>query len=126
RVRRPVGFAPWSVAAAYLWLVGTVLTQAVLVGTAADWPGAAGRLGGTIAPLVVGFAAQVLLGSLTHLAPVVLGGGPTVSRQVGGLVQSGAGPRVVLVNGGLLLYLLPAPGSVRVVASVVVLATMLV
>ncbi|WP_298458206.1 multicopper oxidase domain-containing protein [uncultured Cellulomonas sp.] len=124
RHRPPAAFAPWSVGFAMLWLLGAVLTWAWGIGSAVDWPAAQASFGPVLAPLAVGFAAQVLLGALCHLGPMVLGGGPAAVRTAIALVDRGATARVVLTNGGLLLFVLPAPSLVRVGVSVVVLAAL--
>jgi nitrite reductase (NO-forming) len=38
------------------------------------------RLGLLVTPLAAGFAAQVVLGAMSFLVPVVLGGGPAIVR----------------------------------------------
>lgn len=124
RLRPPTAFAPWSVACAVLWLLGAVLAWAWGVGSADGWPAAQTAFAPVLAPLAVGFAAQVLLGALSHLGPMVLGGGPAVVRAAIARTERGAGGRLVLVNAGLLLFVLPAPSLVRVGVSVVVLAAL--
>ena len=121
RVRSPHTFAARSVGAAQLWLLGSVLTWAVLAATAESWAVAEQGLGALLGPLAAGFAGQVLLGSLCHLGPMILGGGPTAVRAARAVVERGAGARLVLVNGGLLLFALPAPSLVRVTASILAL-----
>ena len=124
RRRPPRTYATLSVAAAYLWLTATVLALAVVVATAGSWARAAelaDRLG---APLLVGFAAQLLVGALSHLVPVVLGGGPTAARATGGVLDTAARSRVVVVNVGVLVAVCPVPDAVRNVVSAVVLLTL--
>lgn len=124
RRRPPEGFAPWSVGAGLAWLAGTVGVWAVMAATAPTWTVAAERTGGLVAPLAVGFTGQVLLGSLAHLGPMALGGGPGAVRGARDVVDRGAGARLVLANGGLMLFVLPAPSLVRVVASVLALVAL--
>jgi nitrite reductase (NO-forming) len=124
RVRRPETFAAWSVGSAALWLAGIVAVWAVLVATAASWTEVQTRTSGLLGPLAVGFCAQVLLGSLSHLVPMVMGGGPTAVREARAVTERGGSARLVLVNGGLLLAVLPAPSLVRVGLSVLVLAAL--
>ena len=71
--------------------------------------------------LAAGFGAQVLLGALSHLVPVALGGGPAVTRRTHAAMDRGAALRVTGANAGLLVCALPVPSLVRVLASVVVL-----
>ena len=124
RRRPPDTFAARTVAAAWLWLLGTVAVWVVAVATAPTWADAQVRLGGLLGPLAVGFAAQVLLGALSHLGPMVLGGGPSAVRGARAVVERGGTARLVLVNGGLALYLLPGPSLLRVLSSMVVLAAL--
>jgi nitrite reductase (NO-forming) len=120
----PVTYAGWTLAAALAWFAGCTLALGLLVATAPSWEVVPERLAVLVAPFAVGFAAQVLIGSLSHLLPVVLGGGPAVHRRTAALLDSGSAARVVLVNGGLVLYVLPVPSLVRVVVSFVVLGAL--
>jgi nitrite reductase (NO-forming) len=119
--RPPRTYATLSVAAAYLWLVGSVLSLAVVVGAAGSWAAAAEAANRLGAPLLVGFAAQLLLGALSYLVPVVLGGGPTAARATGAALDAAARTRVAVVNVGLVVLLAPVPDGVRTVVSAVVL-----
>ncbi|WP_229708843.1 multicopper oxidase domain-containing protein [Knoellia flava] len=124
RTKPPQSYAAWSVLAATGWFVVSVAWFAVLLATAPDWA-AAGESGNRVAvPLAVGFAAQVLLGALTHLVPVVLGGGPARVRELNATLERGAALRVVVANTGLLVCLLPSPSLVRVLVSMLVLSAM--
>ncbi len=122
-VRRPPStFATWSVGAGALWLVGSLVVLAVGVATASGWA-EAGEWFETVTPLLAaGFGAQVLLGALSHLVPVALGGGPAVTRRTHAAMDRGATLRVAGANAGLLVCALPVPSLVRVLSSVVVLA----
>ena len=119
------GFAAWSLAASVVWFAGSVAAFGVRVATAPSWAAAQDAVGGLLAPFVVGFAAQVLLGALTYLVPVVLGGGPARRRRTEAVVGAGGLYRVVVANGGLALCLLPLPSWVRVALSLVVFGTFL-
>ena len=121
RMRNPHTFAARSVAAAQLWLIGSVLVWAVVTATAGSWAQAELSFGGLLGPLAAGFAGQVVLGALCHLGPMILGGGPTAVRAARAVVEKSGGARLVLVNGGLLLFALPAPSLVRVIASILAL-----
>ncbi|QJW38522.1 multicopper oxidase domain-containing protein [Cellulosimicrobium protaetiae] len=123
--RRAWGFAAWSLAASVVWFAGSVATFGIQVAAAPSWAAAQDAIGGLLLPFVVGFAAQVLLGALTYLVPVVLGGGPARRRRTEAVVGAGGAYRVIVANGGLALYLLPLPSWVRVGLSLVVFATFL-
>lgn len=120
----PPTYAPGSLAASVLWLVGSLVAFGAVVAAAPGWDVAADRVRGLVAPFAVGFAAQVLLGALSHLLPVVLGGGPATARRTAAELERGGVVRLVLVNGGLLLFCAPVPSSVRVVVSMVVLGAL--
>ncbi|CAM5792393.1 multicopper oxidase domain-containing protein [Cellulomonas persica] len=120
----PPTFAPGSLAASLAWFVGSSLAFGAVVVAAPGWDVAVDRVRGLVAPFVVGFAAQVLIGALSHLLPVVLGGGPAVARRTAAELERGAVVRLVLVNGGLLLFCAPVPSTVRVVVSFVVLGAL--
>lgn len=124
RRRPPDTFASRSVALAFGWMVLAAGAWAVLVALAPDWAGAQARVTGTIGPVAVGFVAQVLLGSLAHLGPMVLGGGPSAVRAAKAETERGGSARLVLVNGGLVVFLAPTPSLVRVAVSVLVLAAL--
>ncbi|KAE8765103.1 multicopper oxidase domain-containing protein [Georgenia thermotolerans] len=124
RVKRPISFATLSAAAAVAWFAVCVAALGVLVATAPSWPGAVDRVGGLVAPFAAGFAAQVLLGALSYLAPVMLGGGPAVVRAVNAEMDRAAVARVVTVNLCLALFVLPVPSLVRVTTSMLGLAVM--
>lgn len=124
RTASPSTYAAWSLAAAVAWLVACTVSFGALVVAAPGWVAAAEGVRVLVAPFAVGFAAQILVGSLSYLLPVVLGGGPATARRTAAELDRGALLRVVLVNGGLLLFAAPVPSAVRVLASFVVLAAL--
>jgi nitrite reductase (NO-forming) len=124
RRKTPSDFATTSVLAGIAWLAGSIVALAAGVATAGDWVHAADRAGWLTAPLLAGFAAQVLLGALTYLVPVVLGGGPTAVRATTAVLNRGGPARVVIVNAGLLVCVLPVPSLVRVFTSMLVLGAL--
>jgi len=124
RRKAPVEFASSSVLAGLGWLAGGLVALAVGVATAHDWMQAADRARWLTAPLLAGFVAQVLLGALSYLVPVVLGGGPAAVRTTTAVLDRGGPARVVMVNAGLLLCVLPVPSTVRVVSSMLVLGAL--
>lgn len=120
--RAPGTVAAWHLAASVTWMASATLTWAAFVATAGDWEQSRQRMGGVVAALVAGGAAQVLLGALTHLLPMVLGGGPHAVRAARDAVERRALARFVLLNGGVALWVLPTPSLVRVVGSMFALA----
>ena len=124
RRKAPAAFATSSVLAGLGWLAGSLVALAAGVATADDWVQAADRAGWLTAPLLAGFVAQVLLGALSYLVPVVLGGGPAAVRTTTAVLDRGGPARVVMVNAGLLLCVLPVPSTVRVLSSMLVLGAL--
>lgn len=116
--RPPAAFAPLSAVASVVWLVGALARLAWLCATAPTWDALHVALGDLTPAFAAGFAAQVLLGALSYLLPVVLGGGPAEVRRRTETLDAGAWLRVVLANGALVLYVLPVPSTVRVAAAV--------
>ncbi len=113
-------FASWSIGAAMAWFVFCTIAFGVVVVTAPDWGAAASGVAWLIGPFAAGFAAQVLLGALSYLLPVVLGGGPETSRRTAFELNRAALYRVATANMGIIVYLLPVPSVVKVVISLLV------
>ncbi|MFN8194199.1 MAG: multicopper oxidase domain-containing protein [Nocardioidaceae bacterium] len=121
RTKPPSDFPTWSVAAAVVWLTACVGRLGVGLLVASSWT-EVDRLVDAVVPfLAAGFGAQVLLGALSYLVPVALGGGPTPVRTATRVLDRGGALRVAVVNAGLLVTALPAPAPVRVLASAAVL-----
>lgn len=120
--KRPQHFSTWSVGAGLLWLVGGLTWLVVDLVWAPSWIAVHDEIGPVTTVLAVGFVAQVLLGALSYLMPVVLGGGPAHLRAGLAMMGRGGALRVVATNLGLLLCLLPAPSAIKVTCSVAVLA----
>ncbi|MFP5345967.1 MAG: multicopper oxidase domain-containing protein [Actinomycetes bacterium] len=121
RRKPPVAFGTLSVLAGLAWLVVSLAVLAVALATAPGWEAAAARADWLAAPRLAGFAAQVLLGALSYLLPVVLGGGPNAIRAQNQVLDRGGALRVTVANAGLAVCVLPAPSLVRVLCSVLVL-----
>ena len=124
RHRLPREFAPASVGLAILWWLAGIGFVLVRLGTAQSWAEVTQGYGWISTVLVVGFAAQLLTGALSYLVPSVLGGGKTVVRAGQAWFDRWATLRLVIINGGLLLCLLPVPSWVRVIVSTLVLVAL--
>jgi nitrite reductase (NO-forming) len=124
RHRPPRSFAGWSVGSAVLWLVGCLVAIVVLVAPAGSWTEVHDRFTAVTPYLAAGFGAQLLLGALSYLVPVALGGGPGPVRTATAALDRAAAARVVAVNCALLLCALPVPSAVRVLASGVALVAL--
>lgn len=124
RRRPPSSFATWSAGSALTWLLGSLTALVAILLASPSWVAVSERAGAIVAPLVGGFAAQLVLGALTYLVPVVLGGGPaTVRATVAGL-ERGAVVRVVVANGGLLLFVLPGSSTLAALTSIAALVAL--
>ncbi|WP_019873297.1 multicopper oxidase domain-containing protein [Sporichthya polymorpha] len=122
RTKAPASYPTWSVLAGLLWFAGLLVSFAVAIGTASSWVEAGSRFRDITPFLAAGFAAQVLLGALSYLVPVALGGGATPTRAANTVLDRGSALRITVINAGLLLCILPVPSVVRVLASMLALA----
>ncbi|MEO8906640.1 MAG: multicopper oxidase domain-containing protein [Microbacteriaceae bacterium] len=121
----PSTYAGWSMGAALVWFFGSLLMFTVFVAVAPSWADAAASLSTLLAPLVVGFVAQLVVAALSYLIPVVIGGGPVATRCMNYELDRFGVFRVIAVNGALLVGLLPAPDPVRIALGAVLAAAML-
>lgn len=124
RTAWPREFAPASVGLSLLWWLAGIVVVVVRLATTQTWAEFTDGFGTTTAILVVGFAAQLLPGALSYLVPSVLGGGKTVVRAGQAWFDRWGTARLVVVNAGLVLRLLPVPSLVRVILSVLVLVAL--
>ncbi|GGT05104.1 hypothetical protein GCM10010156_73550 [Planobispora rosea] len=108
RRRRPHTGAAWTLGAAIIWFEVALTVDLVIVTTRPA--GAVGRALEPLIPVVlVGFAAQVLVGSLLHLLPAVLGGGPIRFKENAALLERGWVVRLAVLNAGVVLLALRVP-----------------
>ncbi|MEJ1088209.1 multicopper oxidase domain-containing protein [Microbacterium sp. Mu-80] len=128
RNKPPYSFAALSVGAALVWWAGTVAmvtVGAVVFALTGEGFAALDALFGQVVPyLAAGFAAQVLLGALSYLIPVVLGGGPSPVRIGTAAFDAGGVLRVTVANAALAVCALPVSSLLRVVASMMYLVAM--
>ncbi|MEV1145258.1 hypothetical protein AB0I76_16460, partial [Micromonospora sp. NPDC049799] len=123
-VEPPNAFAGWSLAAASVWLLAALGTDAATL-LSADGPAtAADRFDAVLLPLLVGFVAQVLVGALSHLLPMVLGGGPEPVRRRTALLERHGPQRVATANAALVVFVLPTPPFVRITTSLLILVVL--
>ncbi len=119
--RPPHSYAAWSLLFAISWLFVSLVWW-LIIWLSNDSMAVIEAEFSTIVPaLTAGFAAQVVIGALSHLVPVVIGGGPYAARASNEVLDRGAGLRLTLINLGLLMCLLPVPSVVRVILSLLVL-----
>ena len=122
----PRTFATVSATAALAWGAVALALVGWRLATAPSWAAIHDGYGVVAAVVAVGFGAQLLFGALSHLIPVVLGGGPSVVRAAASWFERAWFWRVVVVNLGLVLCLLPVAGTVRVAVAVLVLVALVV
>jgi nitrite reductase (NO-forming) len=109
--RRPAisAAAAWMLAAAAGWLcVGVVMDLVLLV--ARPLTEVRDDMGSLVPVLLVGLVAQVLIGALTYLLPIVLTGGPKERAALRAVLERGWVPRIVVFDLGVALLALPLPG----------------
>ncbi|GGW50284.1 MULTISPECIES: multicopper oxidase domain-containing protein [Streptomyces] len=110
RRHRPVSAAAaWMLAAATCWLTLAVTADIAWLATR---PLAAAQTGidALLPVLLVGFVAQILIGALTYLLPVVLSSGPRDRAALRSLLERAWLPRLVVLNTGVAVAALPLPG----------------
>ncbi|SNT43321.1 nitrite reductase (NO-forming) [Actinomadura meyerae] len=111
--RRPHTPASWMLAAGTLWFAVTLLADA-----------SRQSLSGLLPPVLVGFVGQTLLGALTFLLPVVLGGGPAALKANAALIERFWIVRVAAINLAVPLLVLPVPGWAERAGWILVLAAL--
>ena len=114
----PTSFATASATAAVTWFLGCVVVLGAGITVAGPDAGAGGAGGSASGvrdlihalrvALGAGFALQILVGALSYLTPVMLGGGPKASRATNLVMDRAAAYRVTAANSCLLLALTPA------------------
>lgn len=121
RAKPPASYATYSVAAGVGWLAVGLIWLTVRVLSSPTWADVAADLGIIVGPLAAGFAAQVLLGALSYLVPVVLGGGPVATRAANAVLDRGAAWRVSIISCGIAVWAMPVPSNVAVISSLIAL-----
>ena len=109
RRRAPHTAASWTLAAATTWFVVALALDVVAL---ARSPQAAAAALDVVVPLLaLGLVAQALVGAMTFLLPVTIGGGPAGNKRVAAVLETGWVARLVLTNVGLLSAVLGGAGS---------------
>lgn len=125
RTRPPRSFAAGSAGIAVLWGIGCLLVLATSAlaawSTGAAFTAVQDTVDAVVPFVAAGLVAQVLIGALSYLVPVVLGGGPTPVRIGTRVFDRGAALRIATANVALVVCALPVSSLMRVVASVLYL-----
>lgn len=139
--KAPRYIATLSAGAALLWWGGSLIALIIsaIMATFSATPSSAP---GSLIPvhmmvdrllpvLAIGFVAQILVGAMSYLIPVITGGGPKAVKVGNAILNSWGVARVIAANLGLLLYVfaseLPlwnAPAWVEPVALVITIAAL--
>lgn len=121
RVKPPRSAAPIALLLGNGWLLAALLVD--VSGLIRGESSADDLLGRLLIPaLGIGSVAQILIGALTFLVPVTLGGGPAGNKRMTAVLTFAWLPRTVVGNAGLVLLVLPVPSGVRPAAWALVLA----
>ncbi|MGC3953116.1 MAG: hypothetical protein QM804_02490 [Propionicimonas sp.] len=121
RNRPPREFAPLSVGVSLVWLVIGLVWAGWLLITAPNWAAVREGFVWPATVLAAGCAVQLVTGALSYLLPSVIGGGPSVVRAGQAWFNKAGGFRLIVINGGLALWLLPTPSWVKVTGSLLAL-----
>ncbi|KOU77238.1 hypothetical protein ADK57_03015 [Streptomyces sp. MMG1533] len=110
RGSRPVSAAAaWMLATATCWLLVAVTADLALLVTRPLTTAQTG-IDALIPVLLIGFVAQILIGALTYLLPIVLASGPKERAALRAVLEQGWLPRLVVLNLGVALLAIPLPG----------------
>mgnify|MGYP001297397942 FL=1 len=120
RHRPPREFAPLSVGISLVWFVIGLVWAGWLLVTAPSWAAVREDFIWPAAALGIGVV-QLVTGALSYLLPSVIGGGPSVVRAGQAWFNSAGGFRLIAINGGVALWLLPTPSWVKVTGSLLAL-----
>lgn len=127
RRKRPRDFATRSVLAGSVWFVVGVAILAWTELRAGSWDSVAETISSTVLPiLILGFAIQVVLGALTYLVPVMVGGGPAAVRRSIRRLERGGLTRLTIANVALLGVVLAPHPVVRALCLAITTAAVLV
>ena len=107
--RRPTTVSTWMLAASTGWLLIALGADVVAVLRSGDPSWLADQFAALVPWFLTGFVVQVLLGALSYLLPVVLGGGPTIGRRTAAALDRWGLVRVLGLNAGVMLLALPWP-----------------
>lgn len=111
RAKAPRTYATWTAGAGLGWVVVGLVAVAVEALTAPDAGALLDRDLPWLAVLGAGGLAQVFVGAMTYLMPVVVGGGPEAARTGMRVLETGGVLRATVRNAALLLVTLAGAGE---------------
>lgn len=126
QVKPPRSFAARSIIAGMAWLAGTLFVAAIVVVMHPDRQSMINLLPQLAWPLLAGFVAQLIAGSMAYLLPVMMGGGPGVMRHRNAVMDTATDARLIIANGAGLGLLAPLPAAGRTAMIAVLVASVLV
>lgn len=125
RTKPPQHASAYFVSAAVVWAAVLLVLVPVKVASAGSWANVTDGYDTVATIAAVGFAFQLLTGAMSHLVPVVIGGGAQVIRAAQRHFDRFTVARVTIVNLGLLLWVAPTPPAIQDTAKVLVLLGLL-
>ncbi|RNI21078.1 multicopper oxidase domain-containing protein [Flexivirga caeni] len=125
RTQPPRHASAYFVGAALVWAAALLVLVPVRVASAGSWSRITDGYDTIATIAAVGFAFQLLTGAMSHLLPVVIGGGAQVIRAAQRHFDRFAITRLTIVNLGLLLWITPTPAAMQDTAQALVLITLL-
>lgn len=122
--RAPRTPAALMLVAAMCWFLGGLAANLGKLVAARDLTDFAAAVDHFVPWLVVGYVVQVLMGALTYLLPVVLGGGPLGGRRLSGMLDRHGVLRVAGFNVGAVLVAVTRGGVASAIGWSLVAAAM--
>ncbi|RJT90131.1 copper oxidase, partial [Cryobacterium melibiosiphilum] len=119
-----ISYSGWSLGAAVVWFALCTAAFGMAVAVADSWADAAASVEALVPYFAVGFAGQIVIGALSYLIGAVLPGGPLAKAGIFAELDRAGLFRVAVVNGGLLLTLLPLPVTAVTLLMALVLLTL--
>lgn len=109
RSRPLADYASWNLAAGIIWALLGLAGLGIALLSSADTASFRRFAMALVVVIGAGGAAQILIGALTYLLPVVVGGGPRPVKAGNAALQIGGGARLAIRSAALIL-LVPALG----------------
>lgn len=114
--KKPREVGSWNLAAATGWLAVALVVEMVAAVVSGSLDVLPGLIEGSIMPmLVVGFVAQILIGALTQMLPVVVAQGPAERKAVVAHLAQGWQARLAVLNLAVPLVAVHFPGPIRTI-----------
>ncbi|HUH53426.1 MAG TPA: multicopper oxidase domain-containing protein [Microbacteriaceae bacterium] len=119
-----VSYPGLSIVAALFWLVTLLVALVVMITTSNEMGEAVSRFTLLLPAMITGFIAQLVIGAISYLLPVIMGS-PAARKSAETELNRGTYYRITVINLGVALYLLPLPSLAKVSLSLLVFVIML-